>query len=369
VLQPNPTVDQLRNAPRWQPGTQNDVAQQYLDLPTLPPSVIQLATRLTQGLAPYDQARAVTDYFTNAKNGFKYSLQAPADDGRAALVTFLDKKTGFCQQYAATAAVLMRQAGLPTRVVLGYTHQAPDASGSFTVTTGDAHAWVETYFDTVGWVAFDPTPLGGADAGRTVLLPWAPNPTVDSSAGNEPSDRASARPTSSESQVNGQTAAPKAATHSNAVRLLRAPVVVATAIVVALLALLIGPRLLRRRQRRRRLAIARTTGNPELLWLELAASAADRDVLWPATTTVGQVPEWLAMRGVDEPGTAAVSAIAHMVERDRFSAQRVEELPADFLASFNGALSRWARRADRRGRLLDRWLPRSLLAHRSGWRR
>jgi hypothetical protein len=146
------------------------------------------------------------------------------------------------------------------------------------------------------------------------------------------------------------------------------PVIAGTAFVVLLL-LLVGPRLVRRRQRRRRLAIARATGNPELLWLELAASATDRDQLWPATTTVGQVPDWLAQRGVDDQGKVAVTAVAERVEADRFSPRRVSELDKEFVASFDGALTRWARRAERRQRLRHRWMPRSLIVRRSGWRR
>jgi hypothetical protein len=106
-----------------------------------------------------------------------------------------------------------------------------------------------------------------------------------------------------------------------------------------------------------------------LLWLELAATATDRDVLWPATTTVGQVPGWLSQRGFDDPGTAAVTAVAERVEADRFSPRPVEQLPEDFVESFGGALNRWARRAERRQKLLNRWVPRSLVIRRAGWRR
>src|SRR6185312_3570073 len=112
----------------------------------------------------YDKAHAISDYFTNGKNGFVYSLSTAPDDGSNALVQFLTKKVGFCQQYAAAAAVLMREAGLPARVVIGYTHQDPGADGTFIVTTRDAHSWVEVYFSGIGWIPFDPTPLAGSDA-------------------------------------------------------------------------------------------------------------------------------------------------------------------------------------------------------------
>ena len=57
--------------------------------------------------------------------------------------------------------IMLRVAGVPSRVVLGYTHEVPDESGTFTITTNNAHSWVEAYFDGIGWVPFDPTPLDG----------------------------------------------------------------------------------------------------------------------------------------------------------------------------------------------------------------
>ncbi len=76
------------------------------------------------------------------------------------------------EQYAAAMALMARQMGLPSRVVLGFIPDstpavvgAGSASGSSTVTvTGrQVQAWVEINFAGYGWVAFDPTP----DASRT----------------------------------------------------------------------------------------------------------------------------------------------------------------------------------------------------------
>jgi hypothetical protein len=368
-IQPDPSPEQLRAAPKWPGSGDPAFDDRYLKLPAMPTEVTDLAKQLTTGLGPYEQALAITDYFINGKNGFKYSLNAPTDDGRQPLVTFLDKKTGFCQQYAAAAAVLMRVAGLPARVVLGYTHQAPDASGSFTISTADAHAWVEVYFQSIGWITFDPTPFGGADLARAGRFDWALRPQTSGGATGEPTAPSASRALDPNNRLDlNRGSAAQPTNRSLAHHWLTVPVIAGTAFVVLLL-MLVGPRLVRRRQRRRRLAIARATGNPELLWLELAASATDRDQLWPATTTVGQVPDWLAQRGVDDQGKVAVTAVAERVEADRFSPRRVSELDKEFVASFDSALTRWARRAERRQRLLHRWMPRSLIVRRSGWRR
>jgi transglutaminase-like putative cysteine protease len=369
LKQPAPTVAQLRAAPAWQSDDKN-LNDQFLLLPSnLPASVSQLAAQITDGqTTPYDKALSISQYFTDQKNGFSYSLNVPPDDGNGALVSFLDQKQGFCQQYAAAAAVLMRAVGLPTRVVIGYTHKAPDSNGSFTVTTSDAHSWVEVFFSGIGWIPFDPTPFTATDSLRSVALPWAPHPA--------PSDQSTAEPTANKGPsalAPGSSSSALGSAGGDNGQLV--PTIVwqvglgLLALLLVLAAVLLGPRALRRRQRRRRLDRARTTGNPEPLWLELAASATDRNALWPNTMTVGQVAGWLGRHGVDETGRAAVAMVADTVARDRFSPHPVNQLPPGSVTALDHALTRWARRTDRRLSLLQRWLPRSLLNRQPHWHR
>lgn len=368
VQQPAPKVEQLQASAKWTGTSDPTLATQLTSLPPQPDEVVQLASRLTSGQrTPYDKARAISTYFTNPQSGFSYALSAPPNDGRNALVTFLDKKVGYCQQYAAAAGVLMREAGLPARVVIGYTHHTPDANGVFTVTTSDAHAWVEVFFDGIGWVPFDPTPLAGPDSARAVALPWAthnvaPVQTAEATANRGRSATPSApRPKDTVASV----AAPATKAFSPVWRIGLTVLV----LILVLLAVVLGPRMLRRRLRRRRLDRARSTGNPETLWQEVAATAADHEVLWPDTVTVGQVPGWLSDHGVDAGGRLALTALASRVERDRFSARPSGEIPEASIAELDQALSRWARRTDRRLRLVHRWIPRSLIGSRSRWSR
>jgi len=371
VIQPEPTTAQLEAAPPWDSQGNRQQEARYLDLPTQPALVTQLVSRLTAGLStPYDKARAISDYFTNGKNGFSYSLTAPAGDSQNQLVNFLEQKRGFCQQYAAAAAVLMRVAGLPSRVVIGYTHHAPGAGGVFVVSTADAHAWVEVFFPGLGWVPFDPTPLAGADLGRSVALPWAAHPGQQAQISDVPSTDAN-RPSSagSNSAAESSAGASSTATGPAIPPLVWQLGLPGLGLLILLIAVVLGPRLLRRRQRRRRLAQARSSGNPEPLWLELAATANDRNALWPTHLTVGQVPDWLRRHGVDERGQAAVLAVAGVVERDRFSREPVRSIAPDAIRALDLTLTRWERRTDRRLRLRQRWLPRSLFSRPPRWRR
>ncbi|HEX2902579.1 MAG TPA: DUF3488 and transglutaminase-like domain-containing protein [Jatrophihabitans sp.] len=371
VQQLQPSAAQLRSAPAWDSHGDAAAEKRYRSLPQQPAEVVQLAAKLTAGLSTsYDKALAISDYFTNGRNGFTYSLDAPADDGRNALVNFLEQKHGFCQQYAAAAAVLMREAGLPARVVVGYTHHAPGTNGVFVVTSADAHAWVEVFFPGIGWIPFDPTPLAGADAARVVPLQWATHPNAAAQSSDVPNSDVN-RPSSAGN--NAGSASPStvvAAPTGGGIPPLAWQLGGALlAVVLLVLLVLFGPRWVRGRQRRRRLDRARATGNPELLWLELAASAADRNALWPRTLTVGQVPEWLGRHGVDERGRTALQSVAQAVERDRFSARPVATVAAEDVRALDQALLRWGRRTDRRLSLLNRWLPKSMFGRGPTWQR
>src|SRR5581483_11750859 len=189
VSQPEPTVAQLRAAPE----VDRTQFASYLTLPGEPTSVSNLVASLTRKAAtPYDRARALSNYFANPSNGFTYSLKTKAGDSGSDLADFLRNRTGFCQQYAAALGIMLRMAGVPARVVLGYMHPTPDSEGNFLVTTSDAHAWVEAYFAGIGWVPFDPTPTAGLAGGPKSDLPWAPHVYPSGSiTGQRPSGPAS----------------------------------------------------------------------------------------------------------------------------------------------------------------------------------
>jgi hypothetical protein len=85
---------------------------------------------------------------------------------------FATVKRGFCQWYAPTMAVVLRNLGIPARIVAGFL--PGERSGTDEVIrNSNAHAWVEVYFPGYGWVTFDPT--GGNLPGQMpAALPSAP---------------------------------------------------------------------------------------------------------------------------------------------------------------------------------------------------
>ena len=69
-----------------------------------------------------------------------------------------DLQKGYCDYYATSMMVLARAAGLPARMVIGYSSGSYDVGLEvYVVTEAQAHSWVEIYFPDYGWVEFEPT--------------------------------------------------------------------------------------------------------------------------------------------------------------------------------------------------------------------
>jgi len=138
----------------------------YLQLPPIPARVRALAVDLTSDVpSPYLKAEAIRRYLAS---GFAYTLQAPPLPARAdAVDEFLFvTRQGSCEIFASAMAVLLRAAGVPARLVTGYTTGTYNLfTGYYEVRNSDAHAWVEIFQPGVGWIEFEPTPgFASADA-------------------------------------------------------------------------------------------------------------------------------------------------------------------------------------------------------------
>jgi transglutaminase-like putative cysteine protease len=102
-----------------------------------------------------DRAKRILRFFGS---GFRYTLSDPA----ASLREFLfRKRAGYCEHYAAGLALLLRGAGIPSRVAAGYLGGEWNAVGEYLIVRqSDAHAWVEAWIDG-RWVTLDATPPSG----------------------------------------------------------------------------------------------------------------------------------------------------------------------------------------------------------------
>ncbi len=155
-----------------------------LELPTsFSGSVTRLARALTADAADdYDRAMALQDYFRSGEFAYDRSVDYRASSDP--LVSFLNAKRGFCQQFATAFAAMARSLGIPARVAVGFTYGDPDNAAHptrWTVRGRNAHAWPELHIAGVGWVAFEPTPgRGNPDAtGYSGLAASQTDPAAD----------------------------------------------------------------------------------------------------------------------------------------------------------------------------------------------
>jgi hypothetical protein len=168
-LLPRYDVARLRAADTAPTGLR---AERHLALPAdFPAELADQARLITAGVPTrYDQAIALQDWF----RGFAYDASIPAGHSQDTMVEFVERRRGYCEQFAGTFAALARAIGLPSRVAVGFTPGEQAADGRYHVQFKHAHAWPEIYFEGIGWVPFEPTPgRGNPAATEYTALPAA----------------------------------------------------------------------------------------------------------------------------------------------------------------------------------------------------
>lgn len=89
---------------------------------------------------------------------YVYTLQPPLLGANASDEFLFNTRRGFCEHYASSFALLMRAAGIPTRIVTGYQGGEINQVGNYLIVRqSDAHAWTEVWLQDRGWVRVDPT--------------------------------------------------------------------------------------------------------------------------------------------------------------------------------------------------------------------
>jgi transglutaminase-like putative cysteine protease len=89
--------------------------------------------------------------------GFFYTLTPPPLGQHTADEFIFDTREGFCEHYASAFAIMLRMAGIPTRVVTGYQGGELNSLGDYyIIRQSDAHAWTEIWTAQDGWTRVDP---------------------------------------------------------------------------------------------------------------------------------------------------------------------------------------------------------------------
>jgi len=139
-------------------GSIEKPAEIYLQLPEEKKAVASLAREIVaKARSPKEKIDRVLAYL---RGNFTYSLNPKRDRRFLPLEDFLlHSREGYCEHFATAAAVLLREAGVPTRLVGGFLQGEWNSLGRyFMVRQRDAHTWIEAYLPDKGWVPFDPTP-------------------------------------------------------------------------------------------------------------------------------------------------------------------------------------------------------------------
>jgi transglutaminase-like putative cysteine protease len=129
--------------------------------PDVQKSIHQKALEIVQAAGAqneYDAAAAIESYLRS--NVFTYTLEPErAPVGADPLAYFLfQSHQGYCEFFATAMGDMLRSLGIPTRLVSGFGPGTYDSNSSaYVVHSDDAHAWVEAYFPTYGWIQFEPT--------------------------------------------------------------------------------------------------------------------------------------------------------------------------------------------------------------------
>ena len=107
--------------------------------------------------------------------GFTYTLEPGQYAGPGGLEDFfINRRTGFCEHFSASFATLMRMAGVPSRLVVGYLGgEYSDHNGGYLIVKqSDVHAWTEVWLERYGWFRIDPTAALAPDRVNIDLRAW-----------------------------------------------------------------------------------------------------------------------------------------------------------------------------------------------------
>jgi transglutaminase-like putative cysteine protease len=333
-----PSAEQLAGPPPL-PGDVEDL----VSLPDSVPALVRdLAREVTADAGDtYERAVALQTWF-RTEGGFEYDLDVDPGNGSDDLLAFLQERRGYCEQFAATMAIMARALGIPARVAVGYLRGEQQQPGFWVVRAQDAHAWPELFFANVGWVRFEPTPGSRSGAPPPYTVPGASDGQIPDSL-QDPVDGAGAREESNRPVPRLDEQLIEAAGGRSGPSPL--PVVV-IGILLALLAL--GPLLAGLIVRRRRWSAAGDdpARQAEAAWADVTDTALEVGLEQPAHETIRSAAATLSA-AADLPADveARLATVAQATERARYAAQAtpVSGLRADAAAVRTALVSRTSR--------------------------
>lgn len=119
----------------------------------------ELVNTLSTGRTKEAAVNAIEQFLRGGN--YRYSLENLPISNNPLEDFLFTHKYGNCEYFASAMAVMLRMAGIPSRVVGGYRGGYYNDTGEYyLVPQKNAHVWVEAYLDDKGWIRKDPTPAG-----------------------------------------------------------------------------------------------------------------------------------------------------------------------------------------------------------------
>lgn len=273
---------------------------------------------LADELAPEDggplaDAQAIQEYLRGPDFTYSLDIPRPSDGPDDPILSFLETKTGYCQQYAATMTLLARARDIPARVVVGFLPGTDGDDETTLVRASDAHAWPELYFESVGWVRFEPTKGTRAASipGYSINTDDGPNATSETTEEPETSTTTS----SEEAPAPEDEATPEADEES---WLSRWSGWILTAL-LALAALAIVPVTAVLARRRERTTSANDLERIEHEWRDLIDRIEDLGIEPPPGATPRDLGAWLTRRAhLEGEAQGRLDHVVTTLERARY---------------------------------------------------
>ena len=353
------------------------VAGIFTDIPpSLNNEIRRLAASVTADAPTRFQKAQLLQQWFREDGDFTYDINEveSAGSGGADLLAFLEDRVGYCEQFAASMAIMARVIGIPSRVAVGFLEPEKAANGAWEFSAHDLHAWPELFFPGSGWVRFEPTPQDRATEvpGYTTadFAPVTAEPSPSASRSTDALPERGASPSADAGSADEDTSSVP-----------WVPILAGLLGLAVVALLLLTPRLVRASRRRRRMA-----GDIEDLWVELRDAAADLGHAWPVGRSPRRAGEWLGRllaapvvggerpdrprRGRDQAPEAAqaLDRLVGVLEHSRYS-RNPETFAAEQFAGdarvvedalAAGVTPREVRRAQ--------WWPVSVVGRRRSWR-
>jgi len=100
-----------------------------------------------------EKGKAIYDYVSSELSYSQAALSDPFRGRLGAEQVLLAKDNAICQEYADLFVTLARVAGIPARLVAGYT----SSDTGYELPENTLHAWAEFHTEDEGWISVDPT--------------------------------------------------------------------------------------------------------------------------------------------------------------------------------------------------------------------